>query len=339
MYVLYTDDSILAEPDQSEIDKVIEDIRRAELDITIEGDFQDFLGVNIDRKDNGTIHLTQHLINQILKDVNLYNQPNVKDKPTPVSSSKLLLQHSSSPDFDGSFGYCTVIGCLNYLDKGSRSNIAYITHQLARFSSCPKKEHSEAIRWVAKYLKGTRDKGTILNPNPSWGLEVHIDADFVGNWDKNETQDPDTAWSRHGFIISYAGCPILWKSQLQTEITLSSTESEYTGLSYVLQEAIPLMELLKEIKSKGFAVGSPVAKVHCRVFEDNSGALEMAKEHKFWPRTKHINVKLHHFRSYIDSGKITIHKIDTLEQNANYLTKSTIPQDLFEKLQKRVMGW
>ena len=41
------------------------------------------------------------------------------------------------------------------------------------------------------------------------------------------------------------------------------------------------MELLKEIKSKGFAVGSPVAKVHCRVFEDNSGALEMAKEHKF----------------------------------------------------------
>ena len=25
----------------------------------------------------------------------------------------------------------------------------------------------------------------------------------------------------------YSGCPIVWKSQLQTEIVLSSTESEY----------------------------------------------------------------------------------------------------------------
>jgi hypothetical protein len=35
---------------------------------SIEGDIQDFLGVNIDRKDDGSIHLTQpHLIDQILE--------------------------------------------------------------------------------------------------------------------------------------------------------------------------------------------------------------------------------------------------------------------------------
>jgi Reverse transcriptase (RNA-dependent DNA polymerase) len=47
MYVLYTDDSILAGPDKAEIDKVIDDIRKAKLDITVEGDIQDFLGINI----------------------------------------------------------------------------------------------------------------------------------------------------------------------------------------------------------------------------------------------------------------------------------------------------
>ena len=31
----------------------------------------------------------------------------------------------------------------------------------------------------------------------------------------------------------YTGCPIVWKSQLQTEIVLSSTESEYTGVQIV----------------------------------------------------------------------------------------------------------
>jgi hypothetical protein len=34
------------------------------------------------------------------------------------------------------------------------------------------------------------------------------------------------------------------------QITLSSTESEYTGLPYALRDAIPIMELLKELKKK-----------------------------------------------------------------------------------------
>jgi hypothetical protein len=44
IYVLYTDDSILAGPDQNEIEKAIEDIKAAGLDITVEGDLQEFLG-------------------------------------------------------------------------------------------------------------------------------------------------------------------------------------------------------------------------------------------------------------------------------------------------------
>jgi hypothetical protein len=42
---LYADDSILAGPDQNEIEKAIEDIKAAGLDITVAGDFQDFSGV------------------------------------------------------------------------------------------------------------------------------------------------------------------------------------------------------------------------------------------------------------------------------------------------------
>jgi hypothetical protein len=55
MYVLYTDDSILAGPDEDEISQIIEDMRKAKLDITIEGDLQDFLGVNIERMADGTM--------------------------------------------------------------------------------------------------------------------------------------------------------------------------------------------------------------------------------------------------------------------------------------------
>jgi len=82
---------------------------------------------------------------------------------------------------------------------------------------------------------------------------------------------------------------------LQGEISLSSTESEYNGLSYALHDAITIMNLLQEMKDLGFPITATQANIHCKVFEDNSGALEMASITKYRPRTKHLNNKLHHF--------------------------------------------
>ena len=337
IYVLYTDDSILTGPNKKEIEQIVKDIQAANLNITVEGEVKDFLGVTIERHSDGSIEFTQTLlIDKIL--AALHMKENTKSKPIPMASSTRLLRHANSTAFEG-FDYRSVIGMLNYLDTGTRSDIAYATHQCARFTTDPKKEHGTAVNWLGRYLKGTRTKGMLFKPDLTKGLEVFVDADFSGNWDHiMAAEDRDTARSRHGYIIRYMGCPIIWKSQLQTEIALSSTESEYTGLSYALRDAIPLMNLLKEMHQLGFQVTSEQAKVHCRVFEDNSGALEMATVHKYRPRTKHLNVKLHHFREYVESGEISIHKIHTTDQVADYLTKPLEVQT-FERLRKEVMGW
>ena len=340
LYVLYTDDSLLAGPDAKEIDSIIRELRsKAKLDITVEGDLADFLGVSIDRKKDGSIHLTQpHLIDQILSDLRMKGD-DVKTRSTPMASSKLLSRHTGSDSFDDSFNYRSVIGKLNYLEKATRSDISYAVHQCARFVSDPKVEHGNAVRWLGRYLKGTRDKGTIMRPLKEKELEVFVDASFCGDWDPAEAaRDRDTARSRHGYIINYAGCPLLWKSQLQTEIALSSTESEYTGLSYALRDAIPIMQLLKEMKMNGFPINAPQARVHCQVFEDNSGALEMAKVHKYRPRTKHLNVRLHHFRDYVERKEISIHHISTNDQPADFLTKPLNEETLLRHRQA-VLGW
>jgi Reverse transcriptase (RNA-dependent DNA polymerase) len=340
MYVLYTDDSLLAGPDEKEIESIIRELQtKSKLTITVEGDLADFLGVSIDRRKNGTIHLSQpHLIDQILTDLKMKDDK-VKPKSTPAASSKLLTRHSDSQPFDNSFNYRSVIGKLNYLEKATRSDISYAVHQCARFVSDPKVEHGDAVRWLVRYLKGTRDKGTIMRPATDKELEVYVDASFCGDWDPKEAaRDRDTARSRHGYVINYGGCPLLWKSQLQTEIALSSTESEYTGLSYALRDAIPIMQLLKEMKRRGFPVHSPKARVHCHVFEDNSGALEMARIHKYRPRTKHLNVRLHHFRDYVERKEISIHHISTNDQPADFLTKA-LSEELLLRHRRTVLGW
>ena len=74
------------------------------------------------------------------------------------------------------------------------------------------------------------------------------------------------------------------------------------------------------------------------MFEDNSGTLEMEKVHKYRPHTKHLSVKLHHFRDYVERGKITIKEIGTKFQLADYLTKPLDKRSL-RLLRQKVMGW
>ena len=71
VFVLYTEDSILAGPDSKELDSIIEEMKKAELDLTVEGDIADFLGVKIERSQDGkSFSLTQpHLIDDILKEL------------------------------------------------------------------------------------------------------------------------------------------------------------------------------------------------------------------------------------------------------------------------------
>jgi hypothetical protein len=131
---------------------------------------------------------------------------------------------------------------------------------------------------------------------------------------------------------------MLWASKLQTEVALSSTESEVISWSEALRAGIPLMELMKELKQQGFKITDGIPKIFCRIFEDNSGALEIATVFKLRPRTKHLNTRFHHFRQYQQRGEIEILPIDTSLQTSDFLTK---PVDLKTLVRHRlaVMGW
>jgi hypothetical protein len=89
------------------------------------------------------------------------------------------------------------------------------------------------------------------------------------------------------------------------------------------------MFLVQEICKKGFQVICTKPYVYCKVFEDNSGALELARLPKLCPRTKHINVCYHHFREHVRNGLIKIFPVGTKNQIANALTKA-LSQNTFQ---------
>ena len=109
-----------------------------------------------------------------------------------------------------------------------------------------------------------------------------------------------TAKSHSGWMVCFSGAPITWASKIQTVTALSTTEAEYIALSTSLREVIPLMGMLKEAAEQGVKIDNLPPKIHCTVFEDNSGALELARLPKVRPRMKHINQSFHHFREYVE---------------------------------------
>ena len=49
----------------------------------------------------------------------------------------------------------------------------------------------------------------IYSRDPSKGLEVYVDTNFVGGWDLENSLDANTLYSRTSFAICYAYFPIL----------------------------------------------------------------------------------------------------------------------------------
>jgi hypothetical protein len=145
--------------------------------------------------------------------------------------------------------------------------------------------------------------------------------------------------SRTGYVLTLAGCPLIWASKLQTEIALSTLESKYIALSTAIRELIPLRRVLQEVGLALILDFSKPSIVQSTCFEDNNGALGLAITPRMTPRTKHIGVKYHFFKSKIGEGKgIVICCIDSAKQKADIFTKRRT-QDTFKTIRKLLMGW
>lgn len=178
----------------------------------------------------------------------------------------------------------------------------------------------------------------VFIPEAGLTLDCYVDADFAGLWNIESDQDAVSVKSRTGYVLTLGNCPVIWVSKLQTEIALSTTEAEYIALSQAMRDLLPMRELLIEISAVISFDATKPAVTHSTVFEDNNGAISLAEAPRISPRTKHIAVKYHHFRSKIGGVYgIDIAKRATDLQRADILTKG-LGATKFANIRKLLMG-
>jgi hypothetical protein len=126
------------------------------------------------------------------------------------------------------------------------------------------------------------------------------------------------------------GGAVSWKSSKQDTVAASTTEAEYIAASEAAKEAVWIRNFLMAL---GVVQGaSNPLDVYC----DNNGAIAQAKEPRQHQKNKHILMRYHLIREFVEMGSVKLCKIHTDSNVADPLTKP-LPQPAHEA-HTRAMG-
>ena len=135
-----------------------------------------------------------------------------------------------------------IIGRLNYLGAGTRPDILYATNYLSRRIVDADIEDFTKAKNVLRYLSKTKSMGIIIKGLKEKDNEIlcYVDASFANTKERK---------SIYGYIIFINQTPVHFKCKKQPMITLSTTEAEFVGISFAIQEVKWIMNFLEELKN------------------------------------------------------------------------------------------
>lgn len=155
--------------------------------------------------------------------------------------------------------YRECIGSLLFAAQISRPDISFAVNMLSRYVENPGKSHWQALKRIFRYLKATKDL-RLSYGETNERLIGYCDADWGGDMDERT-----------------------WCTKRQPTVALSSTEAEFMSMTAAIQEAKWLKQIMQELNID--------LENHVTINCDNKGAIELAKNNTYSPRSKHIDIK------------------------------------------------
>ncbi|GJS91224.1 retrovirus-related pol polyprotein from transposon TNT 1-94 [Tanacetum coccineum] len=210
---IYVDNIIFGSTCQDmcdEFSKIIHD----KFEMSMMGELNFFLGLQIKQMEDNIFFNQSKYIKEMLKKFSLEDSKPMK---TPMSlNTKLTKDEECNSVY--STKYRGMIGSLLYL-TASRLNIMFSVCLCARFQEDPKTSHLEAVKRIFQYIKGTMHLGLWYHKGTSIETVAYADSDQARDYvDQKNTSG----------ICTFVGCCLTsWFSKKQTNLAISTTESEY----------------------------------------------------------------------------------------------------------------
>ena len=278
-----------------------------------------FLGVEYKRTKEYIEICNTAMIDALMKRFRIASK--LVTSPMPADTQLTAEDHSATrPD---STEYRQMVGSINFIAGRSRPDCAYIAHALARHLNAPTHAHYNIARRTIQYMHSTRTLGIRYYADHTHDLISYSDSDWAGCI--------DTRQSTSGRVHIMQGAAVMWATQRQKSIALSSAEAEMVALSEAARDVRFIRRFLKTI---GQPLTNPTP-----VYEDNASALKWATSAASpkWNATRHIATRHFAVRVWRDAGIVDIRKVSTHKQLADPFTKA-LPHAQLAALRASVHG-
>ncbi|CAI7887691.1 unnamed protein product [Closterium sp. NIES-53] len=200
LLVTYVDDLLYTGDDTELLDRFEKDIKE-KLEVTINHNVMQFLGLNITHSAT-SIHLSvanyeETLANKFaIASINLttpFHTPPTHEPNTMLFSIK---NHRI---------YQQQLGCLLFAAVTCRPDLSYVVSQLAQYLRRPKGENLLDLRRALQYFISTSDVGLTYEANLSTTLQIHgyVDADHAGDADNRRSRTGFTFQLQHAGLVSW----------------------------------------------------------------------------------------------------------------------------------------
>lgn len=288
-----------------QLDSAADHIRKY-LDLKDFGEISRYLGINITRRGNDYLLSQDHYIESLLEEYDMVQCHLVSTPMLSLDSLKDSESDSGLLDDNLKKKYQSLVGSLLYLVHGTRPDISFSVIRLSQYSSKPRMVHWIALKRILRYLKGTIKACLIIKYDERQaGLIGYFDAAHADN---------DNRRSTCGYLFLLNSSPISWATKVQRTVALSTTEAEFMSGTEDTKEAM----FIQQITSALFQ-HHPLPPAELR--GDNQGALALATNPVFHPRTKHIDIRQRYISDMVNKKAITVKYVSSHDMLADGLTK------------------
>jgi hypothetical protein len=306
LVVLYVDDLLIAARTTALINRTRDQLMQI-YELKELGEVKRFLGFDVlrDRKARKVFVSQASYIKAFLAKKGLEDcQP--ASTPWP---GKMDLPPTWEPLMRLQKAYIKDTGSLNWTSTGTRPDISYTVSRLAEANAGPSQVHIDLMKHLCRYLKGTIDYGLEFG-------DVDIKITDMKMATFADASLADRLPSRHStgaHAVFVAGAPVLWKTNKQTFVALSTTEAEFTNLTPAALSAMWVSQILEEC-------GAP-QKAPSILFTDGLNAYLTVLNPLNKARTRTIDIKYKWIIERAERKELEIRHINGVDMPADGLTK------------------
>jgi hypothetical protein len=311
--VTYVDDIIVTYSNEGLFNRFVRHLKRR-FDITLEGDFDWYLGVRYTRTDDSMTATQVAYIEQLAR---TFGGDKWHPVRTPMEEGFAVKSSDCDPNPPPELvtQYRKLLGSLLHVACWTRPDISLAVNKLARYSTCATPKLLSSLKRILRYLIATKELGITWTKN-SVTLEGtgHKLGELYAYVDAAFADDVITRRSTMGYVIMLNAAAVSWRSKREPIVALSTAEAEYVGACYAAQEILALRSLLKRL---GYAQSLPTC-----IYEDNQACILLAGEPVFRERSKHIDLRWHFIRDKVRTQDVHLVPCSTQNMVADVLTKA-----------------